>query len=199
MSDTSQGSGWWLASDGKWYPPELWTGPPGTGPVGSAPGNPVVPPQQDQVPWGPTSYGAGAPEGAQQPSVGYGTPTVPPAYPGASPHGTPTPFGTPYPYGAPSRPKNNGLAVASLVCGICGFVYLIPAILAIVFGFVARSQIKKSGGSQTGSGLALAGIIVGSAWIVLLVLVVLVAAVSTSNSNGVVSSVPLVLVGAAHP
>ena len=23
MSDTSQGPGWWLASDGKWYPPEL--------------------------------------------------------------------------------------------------------------------------------------------------------------------------------
>jgi Domain of unknown function (DUF4190) len=28
MSDTSQGHGWWLASDGKWYPPEAWTGPP---------------------------------------------------------------------------------------------------------------------------------------------------------------------------
>jgi hypothetical protein len=23
MSDTTQGPGWWLASDGKWYPPEL--------------------------------------------------------------------------------------------------------------------------------------------------------------------------------
>lgn len=22
MSDTSQGPGWWLASDGKWYPPQ---------------------------------------------------------------------------------------------------------------------------------------------------------------------------------
>jgi hypothetical protein len=22
MSDTSQGEGWWLASDGRWYPPE---------------------------------------------------------------------------------------------------------------------------------------------------------------------------------
>ena len=32
MSDTSQGHGWWLASDGKWYPPEAWTGsPPQTG------------------------------------------------------------------------------------------------------------------------------------------------------------------------
>jgi Domain of unknown function (DUF4190) len=27
MSDSAQGPGWWLASDGRWYPPELWTGP----------------------------------------------------------------------------------------------------------------------------------------------------------------------------
>jgi Domain of unknown function (DUF4429) len=27
MSDTSQGEGWWLASDGKWYPPELRSEP----------------------------------------------------------------------------------------------------------------------------------------------------------------------------
>lgn len=26
MSDTSQGPGWWLASDGKWYPPERHPG-----------------------------------------------------------------------------------------------------------------------------------------------------------------------------
>jgi uncharacterized RDD family membrane protein YckC len=36
MSDVSQGAGWWIASDGKWYPPQLhpaalppqWSGPP---------------------------------------------------------------------------------------------------------------------------------------------------------------------------
>lgn len=28
MSDVSQGEGWWLASDGKWYPPESVPGPP---------------------------------------------------------------------------------------------------------------------------------------------------------------------------
>jgi hypothetical protein len=26
MSDTSQGPGWWLASDGRWYPPETHPG-----------------------------------------------------------------------------------------------------------------------------------------------------------------------------
>jgi hypothetical protein len=28
MSDVSQGPGWWLASDGKWYPPESESNPP---------------------------------------------------------------------------------------------------------------------------------------------------------------------------
>jgi hypothetical protein len=28
MSDTAQGPGWWLASDGRWYPPESRTTPP---------------------------------------------------------------------------------------------------------------------------------------------------------------------------
>jgi hypothetical protein len=27
MSDVSQGPGWWLASDGKWYPPQTFPGP----------------------------------------------------------------------------------------------------------------------------------------------------------------------------
>ena len=43
MSTTSQGPGWWLASDGKWYPPELWTGPSIQGPAGSTAGNPYAP------------------------------------------------------------------------------------------------------------------------------------------------------------
>src|SRR5665213_4502909 len=30
MSDTAQGPGWWQASDGKWYPPDLLTGLPFT-------------------------------------------------------------------------------------------------------------------------------------------------------------------------
>jgi hypothetical protein len=30
MSDQSQGDGWWLASDGKWYPPESAAPPPPT-------------------------------------------------------------------------------------------------------------------------------------------------------------------------
>lgn len=42
MSDTSQGPGWWMASDGKWYAPELHPGyqapqPPAAAPFAPAP------------------------------------------------------------------------------------------------------------------------------------------------------------------
>lgn len=54
MSDTSQGDGWWLASDGKWYPPQPQqaaappvNAPPGPGYWQAADGNwyPPQPPQ----------------------------------------------------------------------------------------------------------------------------------------------------------
>ncbi len=39
MSDTSQGPGWWQASDGKWYPPEQGAAAPPPGPpTGPPPG-----------------------------------------------------------------------------------------------------------------------------------------------------------------
>jgi len=82
--------------------------------------------------------------------------------------------------------KTNGLAVASLVCSCVGILFFgVPCILGIIFGFVARSQIRRSNGTQGGDGLALAGIIVGFGWIALFVVVIAVA-VSTSSSSGVV-------------
>ena len=163
MSDTSQGPGWWLASDGKWYPPELWTGPPG-----SRPGP------------GPDS-GIGTPQSGM-PSYPAQTPTY-----GGGPSG-PSGYGRQVPYVADARRKTNGLAIASLVCACAGIFFIgIPAVLGIVFGFVARGQIRRSQGAQGGEGLALAGIIVGFAVVALLVVVFVVAA-GNNNNNGVVQS-----------
>jgi hypothetical protein len=81
--------------------------------------------------------------------------------------------------------RNNGLAVASLVCSCAGFLFFVPAVLGVIFGFIARSQIRQSGGTQGGDGLALAGIIVGFAWIGLFVILIIVGA-ANSNSSGVV-------------
>jgi hypothetical protein len=59
-------------------------------------------------------------------------------------------------------------------------------VLGIIFGFVARGQIKRSAGAEQGSGIALAGIIVGFAFLALLfawlVIVALVAATGNSNN-----------------
>jgi Domain of unknown function (DUF4190) len=54
----------------------------------------------------------------------------------------------------------SGFAVASLVLGIvwvCG----IGAILALIFGYVALGQIKRSQGSMSGRGMAIAGVVLG--------------------------------------
>ena len=65
----------------------------------------------------------------------------------------------------PYQVKNNGLAVASLVTGICGFICLVPAILGIGFGVVAKNRIRNSGGTQSGEGMATAGIVCGIVWL----------------------------------
>ncbi len=114
----------------------------------------------------------------------------PPAYtpPGSYPGGSyPTyGYGQPSPYQPGIRKKTNGLAIASLVCGIAG-VFFISAVLGVIFGFVARSQIRNSSGTQGGEGLALAGIIMGFAWILLLVIVFAVSGTNNqTNNNGVV-------------
>jgi hypothetical protein len=72
------------------------------------------------------------------------------------------------------------LAIASLVCACCGiipFLGFIGAVLGIVFGTIARSQIARSRGNEGGSGLALAGILVGGFF--LLVAVVVIALVAS--------------------
>jgi hypothetical protein len=71
------------------------------------------------------------------------------------------------------------------VCACAGFLFFVPGLLGVIFGLIARSQIRQSGGTQGGDGLALAGIIVGFAWIALFVIVLIAGAVS-NNSSGVV-------------
>ncbi len=58
----------------------------------------------------------------------------------------------------------NGLSIASLVCGICGFLCFIPGVLGIVFGFISKRQIREAGGVQQGNGMATAGIVTGIVW-----------------------------------
>lgn len=75
--------------------------------------------------------------------------------------------------------KTNGFAIAALVLGIL-WVYWIGSILALVFGYVAKSQIEQSGGAQTGIGMAIAGIVLGWVGVGILLLFVLLFAVGST-------------------
>jgi hypothetical protein len=113
------------------------------------------------------------PNAAAPPQPAQGTP----GYPG---YGYPPPGPMPpyyYPAYQPSR--TNGLAIAALVCGICGFLYLIPAILGLIFGIIALRQTKRDG--TDGRGMAIAGIVTGSAWLAFALVIIVVISVAASN------------------
>jgi hypothetical protein len=63
----------------------------------------------------------------------------------------------------PNAPKSSTLALISLIGGITGFTVLpfLGAIVAVITGHMAHSEIKKSGGMITGKGMATAGLIMG--------------------------------------
>jgi len=61
---------------------------------------------------------------------------------------------------APAVPRTNPMAIASLGCGIGQiFFWVVGAVCAIVFGHIARRQIRETG--EAGDGMALAGLILG--------------------------------------
>ena len=135
--------------------------PPNLGPPGYAGAPPPYPPP-------PPSYGA--------PPPGYGAPSPypPPGYPGGPPAGWPG-----YGYGPP---HTNGLAIASLVLGLVGWMLCgIGSVVAIVLGYISRGQIKRSWGRETGSGMATAGIILGFAGLAFLLFFFILGLLGNSN------------------
>jgi hypothetical protein len=59
--------------------------------------------------------------------------------------------------------QTSTLAIVSLIAGILGWIGFlgIGPIIAIITGHMAKSEINKSGGRITGSGMATAGLILG--------------------------------------
>jgi len=77
--------------------------------------------------------------------------------------------------------RTNGLAMASLACGLAQFAFgPVAAVPAVVFGHVARQQIKRSG--EPGAGLALAGLILG--WAVILGVLLVVGIAMSAGMHG---------------
>ena len=80
----------------------------------------------------------------------------------------------------PQARQTSGLAIASLVLGIvsvpticCCGGGLVAAILAIIFGHLAMGRIRRSQGRLDGTGMAVAGLVIGYASVALQILVVI--------------------------
>lgn len=128
-------------------------------------------------PWSPSAHGQPAPW--QPPTYEHPTPWQPPGNERSAAHSRhPAGHGPGAGDFSPPPPKPrrvNGLAVASLVLGLL-WLYGIGSILGLIFGYLARKQIRTRG--DAGGGLATAGIVLG--WLSLaFILLVLVFAVVT--------------------
>jgi hypothetical protein len=73
----------------------------------------------------------------------------------------------------------NGLAVASLVCGLLWLGWIGSA-LALVFGHVALAQIRAKAGREGGRGIAIAGLALGYFGVATFVVAMLFALAGTS-------------------
>jgi hypothetical protein len=83
-----------------------------------------------------------------------------------------------------TRSQTNSWAIAALVCAIVGFFAFPAEILAIIFGHIARGQIRRTG--EGGAGMALAGLIIGYVTLLLGIVatvIVLVFFVAVSHSD----------------
>lgn len=81
-----------------------------------------------------------------------------------------------------SMPRpTNGLAIASLVLGIL-WIYWVGSVLAVIFGHIALSQIRRR--QDGGHGMAIAGVVLGYIGIGVLVLFIILAAIASSVQPG---------------
>lgn len=146
-----------------------------------APQYPSAPqyPGTQQYPQYPNPQFGAPPPGYPNPQYGNAQPSSAP-YGGYGPYGNYGQYGYPYGYNA-QQPGTNGMAIASLVLGICGFFCVTPFV-GLGLGIAALSRIKKTG--QSGRGMAIAGIILSSAWIALIVLVAVTGNFHLNIGNG---------------
>ena len=128
-------------------------------------------------------FGAAPPPG--YPNAQYGTTPY-----GNAPYGSPqygnaayggyAPYGYPYGYNA-QRLGTSGMAIASLILGICGFLCVTPFV-GLGLGIAALSRVKKTG--QPGKGMAIAGIVLSSVWIALMILLLATGNFHLNVGNG---------------
>lgn len=156
----------------------------------STPFAPIEPPTPafDAVPpaqafdTAPPTQAFGAPPAFAAAPPPYPPPAQPQPYPGAPGQFPPNAYGyPPYSYGYPNPqpPRGtNGMAIAALVLGICGFFFVTP-IVGLVLGIVSLTVVNRTG--QRGKGMAISGIVLSSLWIALFATIIVVAGVTAKS------------------
>ena len=89
---------------------------------------------------------------------------------------TPPPFAGPAPDGPTS-----GKALASMITGIFGLLFFLPAFAAIILGHISRSEIRKSNGQLKGNGMATAGLVMGYGMVGMIPFILIIAAIAIPN------------------
>jgi len=215
MSDTSQGPGWWIASDGRWYPPELHPGRSADG-MGRPPtdsGAAQHGAADSLAGWAPAmapAWGTSTPSGPS--AVPSGLPPMPgtPSY-GGQPAGQPTwgrPTGAPTlapPASAPGGRFRRGLRLVGVgftmvrdepgLMAVPVVAFLVELIIVGVGALVLlpgiRSAVKAaSAASASGSGSAsFASHVTPVDWLVLVAVGVLVTFVSVVSHATIIARV----------
>jgi hypothetical protein len=72
------------------------------------------------------------------------------------------------------------MAIASMVLGIL-WIYCLGSILALIFGYVALSQIRRRG--EAGRGMAIAGVVLGWIGVAVAVVAIILFAVAAHQNN----------------
>lgn len=76
--------------------------------------------------------------------------------------------------------QTSGKAIASLVCGL--FVFVFPlSILAVIFGHLSVSEIRKNAGRLNGEGMAIAGLVLGYIGLAVIPVILIIAAITIPN------------------
>lgn len=118
-------------------------------------------------------------------------PYAQPGYPQQQPaYGVPA-YGNPYATYAQVQPsgKNNGMAIAAMVLGICGVLFAccygfggLPGLVGAILGHISMKQIRERG--EAGRGMALAGVITGWSGVALAIafwVLIIIVAVNDPN------------------
>jgi Domain of unknown function (DUF4190) len=144
-----------------------WDSPASPPPAGYPPPGYAVDYPQFTPPFGyqlPPGYGPAYPPGPPQfsgPPPGYGSPPYTGGY-----------YGDYWSHEA-ARTGTNGMAIAALISSFTGLLCCIGGIVAIVLGTIALDQIKRT--RQDGYGLAVAGIVIGIATLIVTLIVMIFA------------------------